>query len=46
MSSFYHNEENTKTLRFCFAKKDEVLKEAAEKLNDFYVQAKKQLNLF
>ncbi len=46
MSSFYHNEENTKTLRFCFAKKDEVLKEAAEKLEKFYNQAKKQLNLF
>ncbi len=46
MSSFYHNEENTKTLRFCFAKKDEVLKQAAEKLDEFYTQAKKQLNLF
>ncbi|RLD50984.1 MAG: aminotransferase [Bacteroidetes bacterium] len=46
MSSFYHNEENTKTLRFCFAKKDEVLKQAAEKLDAFYIQAKKQLNLF
>ena len=46
MSSFYHNEENTKTLRFCFAKKDEVLKQAAEKLAAFYIQAKKQLNLF
>ncbi len=46
MSSFYHNEENTKTLRFCFAKKDEVLKQACEKLEDFYTQAKKQLNLF
>ncbi len=46
MSSFYHNEENTKTLRFCFAKKDEVLKQACEKLDDFYTQAKKQLNLF
>jgi len=46
MSSFYHNEENTKTLRFCFAKKDEVLKQAAEKLADFYTKAKKQLNLF
>jgi methionine aminotransferase len=46
MSSFYHNEENTKTLRFCFAKTDDVLKEAADKLNNFYTQAKKQLNLF
>jgi len=46
MSSFYHNEENTKTLRFCFAKKDEILKQAAEKLDAFYIQAKKQLNLF
>lgn len=46
MSSFYHNEENTKTLRFCFAKTDDVLKESAEKLNDFYINAKKQLNLF
>ena len=46
MSSFYHNEENTKTLRFCFAKKDAVLKQAAEKLDTFYIQAKKQLNLF
>ncbi len=46
MSSFYHNEENTKALRFCFAKTDEVLKEAAGKLETFYLQAKKQLNLF
>ncbi|NPA67333.1 MAG: aminotransferase class I/II-fold pyridoxal phosphate-dependent enzyme [Chlorobi bacterium] len=46
MSSFYHNEENTKTLRFCFAKKDDVLKSAAERLADFYAKAKKQLNLF
>ncbi len=46
MSSFYHNEENTKTLRFCFAKKDDVLKQAADKLDDFYTKAKKQLNLF
>jgi len=46
MSSFYHNEENTKTLRFCFAKKDEVLKQAAEKLDAYYIQTKKQLNLF
>ncbi len=46
MSSFYHNEENTKTLRFCFAKKDEVLEQAAEKLGNFYIQAKKQLDLF
>lgn len=46
MSSFYHNEENTKFLRFCFAKTDEVLLEAAEKLNDFYSNAKKQLDLF
>jgi hypothetical protein len=46
MSSFYNNEENTKALRFCFAKTDDVLKEAADKLNDFYTDAKKQLNLF
>ncbi len=46
MSSFFHNEENTKTLRFCFAKTEEVLKQAAEKLDIFYSQAKKQLNLF
>ena len=46
MSSFYHNEEDTKTLRFCFAKKEEVLKQACEKLEEFYTQAKKQLNLF
>ncbi len=46
MSSFYDNEENTKTLRFCFAKKDEVLRQAAEKLAVFYEDAKKQLNLF
>ena len=46
MSSFYHNEENTKTLRFCFAKKDDVLKQASEKLENFYTQAKKQLDLF
>ncbi|MCF6366872.1 MAG: methionine aminotransferase [Bacteroidales bacterium] len=46
MSSFYHNEENTKTLRFCFAKTDETLKEAVEKLANFHKDAKKQLNLF
>jgi len=46
MSSFYHNEEDTKTLRFCFAKKEEILKQACEKLEVFYTQAKKQLNLF
>jgi len=46
MSSFYHNEEDTKTLRFCFAKKEDVLTQACEKLEDFYTQAKKQLNLF
>ena len=46
MSSFYHNEENTKTLRFCFAKTNDVLEQAAEKLENFYTQAKKQLNLF
>jgi len=46
MSSFYHNEENTKTLRFCFAKTNETLTEAAEKLADFHKDAKKQLNLF
>lgn len=46
MSSFYHNEKNTKILRFCFAKKNEVLRQAAEKLDDFYTKAKKQLNLF
>ena len=46
MSSFYHNEENTKTLRFCFAKTNDVLEEAAEKLSIFYTDAKKQLDLF
>ena len=46
MSSFYHNDENTKTLRFCFAKTNDVLEQAAEKLENFYKQAKKQLNLF
>jgi methionine aminotransferase len=43
MSAFYHNEENTKSLRFCFAKSDEVLNKAAEKLADFYTLAKKQM---
>ncbi len=46
MSSFYHNDENTKTLRFCFAKTDDILEQAAERLENFYSQAKKQLNLF
>ncbi|MCD4793250.1 MAG: methionine aminotransferase [Bacteroidales bacterium] len=46
MSSFYHNDENTKTLRFCFAKTNDILKQAAERLENFYSQAKKQLNLF
>ena len=46
MSSFYHNEENTKTLRFCFAKTDETLEKAAEKLAEFYKVSKKQLDLF
>ena len=46
MSSFYHNEENTKSLRFCFAKSDAVLDAAAEKLRNFYSSAKKQLGLF
>jgi len=46
MSSFYHNEENTKSLRFCFAKSNEVLDSAAEKLQNFYSKAKKQLGLF
>lgn len=46
MSPFYHNEENTGTLRFCFAKTDETLTEAAKKLENFYKDSKKQLNLF
>lgn len=46
MSSFYHNEENTKSLRFCFAKSEEILKSAADKLADFYSQAQKQMKLF
>ena len=46
MSSFYHNEENTKTLRFCFAKTNDVLQDAADKLSVFYADAKKQLDLF
>jgi len=46
MSSFYHNEENSGTLRFCFAKTDKMLADAAEKLANFHKDAKKQLNLF
>ncbi len=46
MSSFYHDESNTKTIRFCFAKTDETLIEAAKKLEIFFNNAKKQLNLF
>lgn len=46
MSSFYHNEENTGTLRFCFAKTEKTLSDAAEKLAAFHKDAKKQLNLF
>ena len=46
MSSFYHNEENTGTLRFCFAKTNETLSKAADKLAQFYKDSKKQLNLF
>jgi methionine aminotransferase len=42
MSSFYHNEENTRSLRFCFAKQDDVLKNAAERLSEFYNQALRQ----
>lgn len=36
MASFYHNEENTQTLRFCFAKSKEVLDAAGEKLQNFF----------
>jgi len=32
MSSFYQNRKDDKVLRFCFAKKEETLKEAAERL--------------
>lgn len=32
MSEFYHQKEDNKILRVCFAKSDELLKEAAEKL--------------
>lgn len=32
LSSFYTNETNSKILRFCFAKKEETLEKAAEKL--------------
>jgi methionine aminotransferase len=46
MSSFYHNEENSGTLRFCFAKTNDTMEKAAEKLAMFYSDAKKQLNLF
>jgi len=46
MSSFYHNEENSGTLRFCFAKTDKTLSDATEKLANFHKDAKKQLNLF
>jgi methionine aminotransferase len=31
-SVFYHKRNDYKVLRFCFAKKDETLEEAAEKL--------------
>lgn len=36
MSAFYHDSVATKTLRFCFAKKEETLEAAAEKLIKFY----------
>jgi methionine aminotransferase len=31
-SVFYHRQDDHKVLRFCFAKKDETLEKAAEKL--------------
>ena len=31
-SVFYHNKEDNRVLRFCFAKKDETLEKAGEKL--------------
>jgi len=46
MSSFYHDKNNTANLRFCFAKTEKTLLEAAKKLSNFHKEAKKQLNLF
>ncbi len=36
MSAFYHDNNKSQILRFCFAKSDETLAEAAEKLRNFY----------
>ncbi len=33
VSAFYHQQENNKVLRFCFAKKEETLGKAAALLN-------------
>ena len=35
VSAFYHNKKDDKILRFCFAKKEETLEAAAEKLSRF-----------
>jgi methionine aminotransferase len=35
LSSFYQSKKDDKVLRFCFAKKEETLKEAAERLKSF-----------
>ncbi len=35
LSSFYQSKKDDKVLRFCFAKKEETLKQAAERLIDF-----------
>ncbi|KMQ70946.1 methionine aminotransferase [Chryseobacterium koreense] len=36
VSAFYQNANDTKSVRFCFAKKEETLLRAAEKLKDFF----------
>lgn len=37
VSSFYKNEEDNKVLRFCFAKKENTLKEAVDRIQQFNV---------
>ena len=36
LSPFYQNETNTQMLRFCFAKNDETIRSAAERLKDYF----------
>jgi methionine aminotransferase len=40
MSAFSHGQKSENILRFCFAKSDETLELAAEKLDDFYKSVK------